>query len=80
MNNLQAFLDFLTKIEGSKISYRIEHNRDEALMVLIAVPGERWEVEFFGDRRIELECFTNSSRVTGTTIDELLSRLAPHSS
>ena len=80
MNSLQTLLEFLNEIERCKISYRIEHNRDEALMVLIAVPGERWEVEFFADGRIEFESFSDSSGVRATTANELLGRLIPHSS
>jgi hypothetical protein len=41
-------------------------------MVLIAVAGQRWEVEFFGDGRIKLERFGQSSGVSSTTVDELL--------
>jgi len=49
-------------------------------MVLIAVPGERWEVEFFADGRIEFESFSDSSGVRATMANELLGRLIPHSS
>ena len=57
MNTMQKFLDFLCKLEESKIHYTLEHNRDEAIMVLIAVPGERWEVEFFAEGNVEVEVF-----------------------
>jgi hypothetical protein len=33
--------------------------RDEALMMSVAVPGERWEIEFFDDGTIELERFVS---------------------
>lgn len=46
--------------------------RDEAIMVEIAVPGERWEVEFFGDGRVEVEVF-KSPGITGG--EEELARL-----
>ena len=29
-------------------------------MVLVAVPGERWEVEFFADGEIEVEIFRST--------------------
>jgi hypothetical protein len=34
-------------------------DRPEALMILLAVPGERWEVEFFDDGRLEVEKFVS---------------------
>jgi hypothetical protein len=40
---------FLSNLANNRIQYTLEHNRDEAVMVLIAVPGQRWEVEFFAD-------------------------------
>lgn len=42
-------LSFLNDLRDAKISYRMGHHRDDAVMVEIAVPGERWEVEFFED-------------------------------
>ena len=80
MNSLRPLLDFVKSLKKHKISYRIEHNREESIMVLVAVPGERWEVEFLEDGTIELEIFGGSSSVVTSTLDDLLHRLAPHSS
>ena len=80
MNSLRSLLDFLNHLKEHNISHRIEHNRDESIMVLVAVPGERWEVEFLEDGTIELEIFGGSSSVVTSTLDDLLHRLAPHSS
>lgn len=41
-------------------------------MVLIAVPGARWEVEFFADGSIEVEVFESSGSLQGP---EMLARL-----
>jgi hypothetical protein len=43
--------------------------------VLIAVPGERWEVEFFSDGRLEVEVFGMSSGVRSATVEEILSKI-----
>jgi len=80
MNSLGPLLGFLSHVEALRLSHRIEHNRKDSIMVLIAVPGERWEVEFFEDGRIELEIFGNSSAVFSVTLDDLLRRLAPRAS
>jgi len=70
-------LSFLNDLRAAKISYRLGHLRDEAILVEIAVPGERWEVEFFEDGIVEVEVFKSD----GTIHDALaLSQLlAEHS-
>jgi hypothetical protein len=73
--HMNELLSFLVSLEKRKISYRLEHNRDDSIMVLIAVPGKRWEVEFFGDGRVETEVFGNSSGVHTATVTEILSQL-----
>jgi hypothetical protein len=62
-DSLQQLLDFLCRLEKSKIPFRLEHNRNESIMVLIAVPGERWEVEFFADGEIEVETFVGGNEI-----------------
>ena len=68
---MDELLAFLTRLEERKISYRLEHNRQDSIMVLIAVPGERWEVEFFSDGRLEVEVFGMSSGVRSATVEEI---------
>ncbi len=60
---MRKLLQFLTDLENRKIHYRLEHNRDDFIMVLVAVPGERWEVEFGENGEVEIEVFKNSSGV-----------------
>ncbi len=70
---MQNLLLFLQKLELYKIHYTIEHNRDDYIMVLVTIPGERWEVEFDAEGNVEIEVFKNS---TGVDTDEcLLDRL-----
>jgi hypothetical protein len=76
MNSLRMLTDFVTTLEERKISYRLEHNREDSIMVIIAIPGERWEAEFFGDGHVELEVFRSQSAGLETpTVEELLARL-----
>ena len=65
-------LEFLGQLKKAGIYYTLAHNRDETIMVLIAVPGERWEVEFFADGMIDVEVFVSNGSVKGP---ELLTRL-----
>lgn len=37
-------------------------------MVLIAVPGQRWEVEFFEDGQVEVERFVRSGAIGGEDV------------
>ena len=58
-NGFERLVAFLNKLEKRGISYTLAHHRDEAIMVIVAVPGERWEVEFLGDGAVEVERFTS---------------------
>ena len=72
---MQKLLDFLNRLDQHHIAYALEHNTPEAVMVLIAVPGERWEVEFFADGSVEVEVFTSSGVIgAGTQLDHLFER------
>ena len=68
MNKLLAFVD---QLEEHKIWYRLEHIRD-SIMVEAAIPGERWEIEFFADDHVEVERFVSTGTLQG---DELFVRL-----
>ncbi len=70
---MNKLLTFLTNLEKRKIHYNLEHNRDDFIMVNVAVPGERWEVEFSSDGKIEIEIFKNSSGVLSD--EKLLEKL-----
>ncbi len=59
MKELIKFLDIL---EEKKIYYKLNKVRD-AIMVEIAVPGERWEVEFFQNGDIVVEKFISKSKI-----------------
>lgn len=63
MNNL---IDFLDKLEERKIYYRLNKIRD-SILVEIAVPGQRWEVEFFPDGDIQVEKFISDGEIKGKT-------------
>lgn len=75
-NPLQALLDFLLALEERKIFHRLSRVRAEALMVEVAIPGERWEVEFFADGTVETERFVSEGMVRSdpSLLDELLAQ------
>jgi hypothetical protein len=53
------------------------HCRDEAILVEIAVPGERWEVEFFEDGSVEAEVFKSDGTIHDASV--LSQLVAKHS-
>jgi hypothetical protein len=67
-----ALLEFLERLDRQHISYHLQHTRPDSIMVSIAVPGERWEVEFLEDGQIEVERFVSDGQITGAeTLDSL---------
>jgi len=70
---MKVLLHFIQKLERDKIHYSIEHNRDEFIMVLVSIPGQRWEVEFDERGNVEIEIFKDSTGVLSdiTILDSL---------
>jgi hypothetical protein len=64
MDNLNRLIDFLERLDKFKIYYRLSKIR-ESILVEIAVPGERWEVEFMADGEIVIEKFKSDGQLQG---------------
>ncbi|NQE37182.1 hypothetical protein [Microcoleus asticus] len=62
----------MQKLEKQAIDYSLAHHRDEAMMVIVSVPGERWEIEFLSDGSVEVEKFVSNGEIAG---EEALSEL-----
>jgi hypothetical protein len=56
-------LSFLNELRAGKIYYELHQRREDAIMVEIAVPGSRWEVEFLSDGSVEVEVFRSDGRL-----------------
>jgi hypothetical protein len=59
---------FLSQLEQQNIHYTLAHHRDEAVMVLVAIPGERWEIEFFNDGSVEVERFISRGNLASEEV------------
>src|SRR2546421_10150303 len=59
---------FLRNLERGEIHYTLQSCRDEAIMVLVSVPGERWEVEFLAEGSVEVERFISDGEIYGADI------------
>jgi hypothetical protein len=76
MTALSKATEFHAALERRHVAHEFRIVRDEALMMSVAVPGERWEIEFFDDGRIELERFASQGVVEAPgALDELLAWL-----
>ncbi len=61
---MEKLLSFLDKLEERQIYYKLNKVRD-AIMVEIALPGKRLEVEFFADGNVEVEKFISIAEILG---------------
>src|SRR5262245_20220238 len=70
-------LGFLQDLEQAHLSHTLARHRDEAVMVLVAVPGERWEIEFLSDGAVEVERFISTGEIHGEeALAELFARFS----
>lgn len=60
-----TLVEFLDMLDARNVPYRLDRVRN-AVMVLVASPGKRWEVEFMDDGGVEVEGFSSD----GTISDE----------
>lgn len=68
---------FLKHLDEANIHHTLASPRDDAIMVCVTVPGERWEIEFLGDGSVEVERFISTGDVCGEEVlHELLTRYA----
>jgi len=59
-----SLYEFIAELEKRDIAYRLERIRQGSVMVVVAVPGERWEVEFLEDGRVEVERFVSNGVIS----------------
>jgi hypothetical protein len=56
---------FIRELDASKTHYALTSVREGAVMLLVTLPGERWEIEFFDDREPEIEVFRSDGCIFG---------------
>ncbi len=57
--------EFMRDLDATRTSYTLTSVREGAVMVQVALPGERWEIEFFDDREPEVEVFRSDGNIFG---------------
>lgn len=64
-HSFHTLTTFLKQLEHGHIYYTLASHRDDAIMVYVTVPGERWEIEFLGDGSVEVERFISHGELGG---------------
>ncbi|MEZ4863326.1 MAG: hypothetical protein R3C14_18560 [Caldilineaceae bacterium] len=74
-NVFAQLMTLLDQLEAHEIAYTLTRIREEALLVNVAVPGARWEIEFLVDDTVEIERFHSNGEIEDeTALVELLAR------
>jgi len=65
MNFLAKLCSFLGELNEAKICYHLQmvSECDDSILIEIAIPGERWEVEFDIDGHIYVEKFISTGEI-----------------
>jgi len=74
MNTFQKLLDFLNRLDETSLTYTLEHNREDAIMVCVSRDNEYWEVEYLADGDVDIEIFY-SDEENGLEDEDALERL-----
>jgi len=79
-NSMSKLTTFLDKLDEERIQYTLTHQREDTLLVAVAVPGERWEIEFLIDGSVEVERFVSNGDIYDEVmLQELFDRYAEDS-
>ena len=69
--------EFLRELTETRTYFRLTSVREGAVMVEVALPDERWEIEFFEDRDPVIEIYRSDGTVFGEEkLIELRERIA----
>jgi hypothetical protein len=71
-NGIRDLIPFLNYLDKESIHYRLDHLRDDSIMVSFTLVGARIELDFF-DEHVEFSSFQGTEAVETDT--ELLARL-----
>ena len=62
----------LARLEACRVPYDLKRVRDDAIMVLIATPGKRWEIEVMKDGSLEVEEFRTAGLRDDCSLTDIL--------
>jgi hypothetical protein len=66
-------VQFLERLQKASIHYALDTIRPNSVLVSVAVPGQRWEVEFLADGSLEAEKFVSDGTIFDkSAVEDLL--------
>jgi hypothetical protein len=75
-----GLLALLRRLQEAKIASKLRHSRDDAVMMEVLVPGERWEIEYvdYGDEvHVEIERFRSDGHIDDeSALEELFAKFS----
>ena len=63
MNQYDRLLDLMSGLKAAHIHFTISSVREEAIMLHVAVRGERWEIELLRSGETEIEKFKSDGTI-----------------
>jgi hypothetical protein len=76
-------LSLLRRLDEAKIAHRLAQHREDAIMIEVDVPGERWEIEFvdYDDEvHVEIERFRSNGKIYDESmLEELFTKYSADS-
>lgn len=70
--DLAGLLELLGRLESAKIHFTLTRNREDAVTIEVAVPGQRWEIDCCDNGRVDVEVFKSDGLIRdASAIEEL---------
>jgi len=60
-----SVLEITGRLKAAKIFYRLSDHTETAIMIEVAVPGERWEIECHENGNVGIEVFSSTGNIQG---------------
>lgn len=77
MDTYNELLSFLKKLRSVNIHFELTQIRDEAVMILVTVPGQRWEIELVEDGKFQIEIFKSDGNIFDeSALEDLFSKFS----
>ncbi len=67
MNSFNIYT-FLAQLRQKRIHFELASYRENAIMILASVPGERWEIEFLENGQVEVEIFKSDGQIYDSNV------------
>ena len=76
-STIGELVDLLQKLKDANISFKLDHYLGDSISIIIAVPGERWEVDINRDGEVQIEIFRSQGELfDASMLDELFKNFA----